>query len=84
MPGKDYTGRGWTQSGAGEFPLSEPETRAVVLFALENPNIAVANSMDTRVPMHLRPPSTSRSEDRMYPEDLAFYEHIDSVGLTIT
>lgn len=84
MPGRDFTGRGWTQGGAGAFPLSEPETRAVVLFALENPNIAVANSMDTRVPMHLRPPSTSRSEERMYPEDLAYYEHFDSVGLTIT
>ena len=84
MPGRDHTGRGWTQGGAGEFPLSEPESRAVVLFALENPNIAVANSMDTRVPMHLRPPSTSRSDERMYPQDLAFYEHFDSVGLSIT
>ncbi len=84
MPGREQTGRGWTQGGAGAYPLSEPETRAVVLFALENPNIAVANSMDTRVPMHLRPPSTSRSEERMYPEDLAHYEHFDSVGMSIT
>ncbi|MDT8341660.1 MAG: phenylalanine--tRNA ligase beta subunit-related protein, partial [Longimicrobiales bacterium] len=84
MPGRDHTGRGWTQAGAGAFPLSEPETRAVVLFVLENPNIGVANSMDTRVPMHLRPPSTSRSEERMYPEDLAWYEHFDSVGISIT
>lgn len=84
MPGRDQTGRGWTQTGAGAFPLSEPETRSVVLFVLENPNIGIANSMDTRVPMHLRPPSTSRSEERMYPEDLALYEHFDSVGLTIT
>jgi hypothetical protein len=84
MPGRDFTGRGWTQNGAGAYPLSEPETRAVVLFALENPNIAVANSMDTRVPMHLRPPSTSKGEERMYPEDLAIYEHFDSVGLSIT
>ena len=84
MPGREHTGRGWTQGGAGAYPLSEPETFAVVLFALENPNIGVANSMDTRVPMHLRPPSTSRSEERMYPEDLALYEHFDSVGLTIT
>lgn len=84
MPGRDHTGRGWTQNGAGAYPLSEPETRAVVLFALENPNIGVANSMDTRVPMHLRPPSTSRSEERMYPEDLELYEHFDSVGLSIT
>lgn len=84
MPGRDHTGRGWTQGGAGAFPLSEPETRAVVLFALENPNIGVANSMDTRVPMHLRPPSTSKSEERMYPEDLALYHHFDSVGISLT
>jgi len=84
MPGRDATGRGWTQGGAGAFPLSEPETRAVVLFALEHPNIAVANSMDTSVPMHLRGPSTSMPEDRMYPEDQALYEHFDSVGKAIT
>jgi hypothetical protein len=45
----------------------------VVLFLLENPNVGVVNSMDTRVPMHLRPPSTSKSEESMYPEDLAHY-----------
>jgi hypothetical protein len=82
--GGDDTGRGWTQFGAGAYPLSEPETRSVVLWLLAHPNISVANSMDTRVPMHLRPPSTSRSEDRMYAEDLAWYEYFDSLGLTIT
>jgi hypothetical protein len=82
--GGDATGRGYTQFGAGEFPLSEPETRAVVLWLLANPNISVVNSMDTRVPMHLRPPSTSKSEERMYPEDLRYYLHFDTVGLRIT
>jgi hypothetical protein len=84
MPGGDATGRGYTQLGAGEYPLSEPETRSVVLFLLANPNISVVNSMDTRVPMHLRPPSTSKSEERMFPEDLRLYEYFDSIGLTIT
>ncbi|MEX1182799.1 MAG: M14 family metallopeptidase [Gemmatimonadota bacterium] len=82
--GGDATGRGYTQFGAGEFPLSEPETRSVVLWLLSNPNISVVNSMDTRVPMHLRPPSTSMSEDRMYPADLRHYLHFDSVGVGIT
>ena len=82
--GGDATGRGNTQFGAGEYPLSEPETRSVVLWLLANPNISVANSMDTRVPMHLRPPSTSASADRMYAEDLRYYEHFDSVGIRIT
>jgi hypothetical protein len=84
MPGLDATGRGYTQGGAGEYPLSEPETRSVVLFLLQHPNISVVNSMDTRVPMHLRAPSTSRGEERMYPEDLRYYEYFDSLGLTIT
>jgi hypothetical protein len=84
MPGREHTGRGWTQGGAGAHPLSEPETMNVVLFLLENPNVGVVNSMDTRVPMHLRPPSTSRGEESMYPEDLAHYLHFDSVGMTIT
>ncbi|MEJ2501841.1 MAG: M14 family metallopeptidase [Gemmatimonadota bacterium] len=82
--GRDRTGRGYTQFGAGAYPLSEPETRAVVLWLLEHPHISVANSMDTRVPMHLRPPSTSKSAERMYPEDLELYEYFDSLGLSIT
>jgi len=82
--GEDETGRGYTQFGAGAHPLSESETRATVLFLLKHPNVSVANSMDTRVPMHLRPPSTSRSVERMFPEDLAWYERFDSIGLTIT
>ncbi len=82
--GRDRTGRGFTQSGAGAYPLSEPETRSVVVWLLENPNVSVANSMDTTVPMHLRPPSTSRSEERMYPEDLAFYEYFDELGKQVS
>jgi len=83
-PGQDRTGRGYTQNGAGAFPLSESETRATVLWVLTHPNISVANSMDTRVPMHLRPPSTSKSAERMYPEDLAYYVYFDSLGIGLT
>lgn len=83
-PMTEATGRGWTQGGAGEFPLSEAETRSVVAFLLDNPNIYVVNSMDTRVPMHLRPPSTSKSEDRMYPEDLTWYRYFDRLGQSFT
>jgi hypothetical protein len=82
--GGERTGRGYTQGGAGEFPLSEPETRAVVLWLLQNPNVSVVNSMDTRVPMHLRPPSTSKSEERMYPEDLRHYQRFDTIGIRHT
>lgn len=83
-PMYEATGHGWSQNTAGTFPLSEIETRSVVTFLLENPNIYVVNSMDTRVPMHLRAPSTSAPEERMYPEDLEWYKHFDQVGKSIT
>jgi hypothetical protein len=82
-PEREATGRGWTQGGAGEFPLSEPETRAVFTFLLANPNIYVVNSMDTSVPMHLRPPSTAPSS-AMFPEDLKWYTLFDGIGKSIT
>lgn len=82
--GGDLTGRGYTQFGAGEYPLSEIETRSTALWVLSHPNISVVNSMDTRVPMHLRPPSTSKSEERMYPQDLAIYKEMDQLGLSFT
>lgn len=82
--GGDLTGRGYTQFGAGEYPLSEIETRSTALWVLSHPNISVVNSMDTRVPMHLRPPSTSKSEERMYPQDLAIYKEMDQLGLSYT
>jgi len=83
-PEREMTGRGFTQRGAGAYPLSEPETRAVFTFLMTHPNIYVVNSMDTTVPMHLRPPSTSPSEDRMYPEDLKWYEYFDALASSIT
>jgi len=83
-PESEKTGRGYTQGGAGEFPMSETETRAVVDFLLTHPNVSVVNSMDTSVPMHLRPPSTSPSDERMYPEDLYWYKIFDEIGRNIT
>lgn len=82
--GGDATGRGYTQGGAGAYPLSEVETRSVVLWLLSHPNVSVVNSMDTRVPMHLRPPSTSRGSESMFPEDLAIYERLDQLGISLT
>ncbi len=82
--GLDATGRGWTQGGAGEFPLSESETRAVFSFLITHPNVSVVNSMDTRVPMHLRGPSTEFSAKGMYDADRRLLEHYDTVGMKIT
>ncbi len=84
MPGRDLTGRGWTQGGAGEYPLSEPETRAVFTFLLEHPNVSVVQTMDTTVPMLLHGPSTSRMSESMFPEDMKIYRYFDEKGRTIT
>ena len=84
MPGLDFTGRGWTQGGAGEYPLSEVETRYVVLFLLEHPNVSVCQTMDTTVPMLLHGPSTSRMDEAMFPEDLKIYKFFDQEGKKIT
>jgi hypothetical protein len=84
MPGLDLTGRGWTQGGAGEYPLSETETRAVVLFLLQHPNVSVGQTMDTTVPMLLHGPSTSRMDESMFPEDMKIYKYFDEEGKKIT
>jgi hypothetical protein len=83
-PMTEATGRGYTQFGAGEYPLSEPETRAVFLWQVAHPNISVTNSMDTQVPMHLRGPSTCEESECVFPSDLKLLQHFDSVGLSFT
>ncbi|WKW13262.1 M14 family metallopeptidase [Pseudogemmatithrix spongiicola] len=83
-PMEEATGRGQTQFGAGEYPLSEPETRAVFLWQVRHPNISVTNSMDTSVPMHLRGPSTCLERECVFPSDLKLLQHYDSVGNSLT
>jgi hypothetical protein len=83
-PMSEETGRGYTQVGAGEYPLSEPETRAVFDFLMRHPHVAIAQSLDTSVPMILRGPSTSKSEESMFPADLALIRKFDQKGLEIT
>jgi len=83
-PMTEATGRGWTQSGAGEYPLSEPETRAVFDFLIRHPNVGIVQSLDTSVPMILRGPSTSKSEESVFPEDLEILRKFDQRGLEIT
>src|SRR5262245_17975950 len=88
----ELTGRGYTQGGAGAYPLSEPETRAVFSFLLSHPNVGAVNSMDTRVPMHLRGPSSCEASTRtvldpsecVYRSDLTLLEHFDEVGVSLT
>jgi len=83
-PMTEATGRGWTQTGAGEYPLSEPETKAVFDFLIRHPNVGIVQSLDTSVPMILRGPSTSKSEESVFPEDLEILRKFDQRGLEIT
>ena len=83
-PMKEDTGRGQTQGGAGDYPLSEPETRAVFMFLMTHPNVAIVQSLDTAVPMILRGPSTSKSEETMFAADLELIRKFDAKGLEIT
>ncbi len=83
-PMTEATNRGYTQGGAGEYPLSEPETRAVFDFLIRHPNVGIVQSLDTSVPMILRGPSTSKSEESVFPEDLEILRKFDQKGLEIT
>jgi hypothetical protein len=84
MPGQDRTGRGWTQTGAGEYPLSEPEIRSTHAFLIRNPNVGVVNSMDTAADMVLRGPSTCDDEECVKPADIKLLESFDKVGQELT
>jgi hypothetical protein len=83
-PMTEATNRGYTQGGAGEYPLSEPETKAVFDFLIRHPNVGIVQSLDTSVPMILRGPSTSKSEESVFPEDLEILRKFDQKGLEIT
>ena len=84
MPGQDATGRGWTQTGAGEYPLSEPEIRSTHGFLIRNPNVGAVNSMDTPADMVLRGPSTCDDEECVKPADIKLLEKLDKVGQELT
>ena len=68
---------GWRQEfqqvGAGPYPTSEPEVRAVVDFIARHPNIGAGVSFHTHSGVILRP-FASESDDNMVPEDLWLYK----------
>ena len=53
----------WHQSGAGEFPLSEPETRALAEFLVGHPNIHGSQHFHTFSGVILRPPTQGTQDD---------------------
>jgi murein tripeptide amidase MpaA len=71
------------QVGAGPYPTSEPEVRAVVDFVTAHPNIGAAVSFHTHSGVILRPMST-QSDDDMTPEDLWSYKRLSALAEKLT
>ncbi len=71
------------QVGAGPFPTSEPEVRAMVAFITEHPNIGAAVSFHTHSGVILRPMGT-QSDDDMTPEDLWMIKRLSEHGARLT
>jgi murein tripeptide amidase MpaA len=71
------------QLGAGPYPTSEPEVRAMVEFIVAHPNIGAAVSFHTHSGVILRPMG-SHSDDDMIPEDLWSYRRFSALGEQLT
>jgi murein tripeptide amidase MpaA len=71
------------QVGAGPYPTSEPEVRAMVDFIVQHPNIGAAISFHTHSGVILRPMGTC-SDDDMIPEDLWAYKRFSDIGAKLT
>ncbi len=72
-----------TQSGAGEYPMSEPETRALAAFVTAHPNLCGVQSLHTGMESIIRPPST-QTDKQMPQEDLRRIWDIGRVGVEET
>lgn len=71
------------QSGAGDYPTSEPEIRAAVDAAIKRPNICGAVAFHTYSGVNLRPPGRHPDDD-LPPEDLWIYRKMGDVGEKVT
>ena len=71
------------QQGAGPYPTSEPEVRAMVDFVVGHPNIGAAISYHTHSGVILRPMG-SCSDDDMIPEDLWAYQRFSEIAARST
>ena len=78
---------GWRQEfqqvGAGPYPTSEPEVRAIVDFIARHPNIGAGVSFHTHSGVILRPFS-GEPDENMPPEDLWLYKLFGKKGTELT
>ena len=65
------------QAGAGPYPGSAPETRAVIEFATQRPNIMVWLNLHTFGGVLIRPLG-DKPDSKMDPGDLAIYEQVEA------
>ncbi|MFO0874762.1 MAG: M14 family metallopeptidase [Phycisphaerales bacterium] len=70
----------WVQSGAGDYPFSFPETRAIGAWIMQHPNIAAGQSYHNAGGMILRGPGASYRQNQYSPQDLAVYNEIGKAG----
>jgi len=86
--GGDDMNRNWpsdwqpdfVQNGAGLYPFSNPEPRAIGAFILAHPNIAGVQSYHNAGGMILRGPGADYRESTYPPEDRAAYDEIARIG----
>ncbi|WP_088280346.1 M14 family metallopeptidase [Ideonella sp. A 288] len=78
-----YWRQEFEQTGAGPYPTSEPEVRAMVDFIVRHPNIGAGVSFHTHSGVILRPMGT-QSDDDMTPEDLWIYKRLSALGEKLT
>ena len=71
------------QVGAGEFPTSEPESRAVVEFATRSPHIFAWLNLHTFGGVFIRPLGEA-ADAKMNAEDLAIYRQLELWGKELT
>ena len=69
----------WKQSGAGAYPLSEPETRALADFLIAHPNIHGSQHYHTFSGVILRP-SSLRNDDDLPKPDLRIFKALGELG----
>ncbi|MBL9033026.1 MAG: peptidase M14 [Phycisphaerae bacterium] len=87
-PGGDDMNRNWpsdwqadyVQFGAGLYPFSNPEPRAIGQFILSRPNITAAQSYHNAGGMILRGPGASYRESAYPGSDRAVYDQIAAKG----
>lgn len=73
----------YQQYGAGEYPTSEPEVRAIVDFLAKHRNIIVAVTFHTFSGVLLRPYG-DKPDDQFPAEDLRIYKYLGAKGTEIT